>query len=119
MTRKPRKVQSHYGTAKIIGDSARRQAADLESSSIFSPMEAGKNPYFTSPVDVTVNSFRTRLADSDGLSAKACIDSLVQCGIIADDSARYVREVRYKQTKVKNKEDEKTVFEIVEVEDGN
>jgi hypothetical protein len=60
-------------------------------------------------------SYRSRLADADGISAKAAIDGLVMCGILADDSTKEIREIRYQQVKVKNISDEKTeiILEVV------
>jgi len=37
------------------------------------------------------------------------------CGILADDSTKEIREVRYRQVKVKNASDEKTEIVITEV----
>lgn len=77
-----------------------------------------KAPYepFAARVSVDVCSHRTCLADADGVSAKAILDGLVRCGLLPDDSAKYVTEVRYSQVKVKNKSDEKTVVTLTEVE---
>lgn len=46
---------------------------------------------------ISVHSKRKRLADPDGISAKAVIDGLRACGILVDDSAKYVKEVRFSQ----------------------
>ena len=73
-----------------------------------------KDEQFTSPVSITVRSYRTRQVDIDGISAKAIIDGLVNCGLLADDSPKYVTSVRYEQEKVKNASDEKTVVTITE-----
>jgi len=70
---------------------------------------------FTSPVSIDVCSYRTRPVDADGVSCKAILDGLVNCGLLQDDSAKYVTEVRYSQVKVKNREEEKTVITITEV----
>lgn len=59
---------------------------------------------FTSPVSITIHSARHRLADPDGISGKAAIDQLVISGILQDDSAQFVKEVRFRQTKVKGEE---------------
>lgn len=48
---------------------------------------------------IHVHSIRKRLADPDGVSAKACIDGLVLAGILADDSAKEVSKVTYSQEK--------------------
>ena len=59
---------------------------------------------------IHVHSKRTRLADPDGVSAKAVIDGLAKAGILRDDSAKYVKEVSYSQEH--SKEDE-TIIDIV------
>lgn len=58
---------------------------------------------------IVIHSFRKRLADPDGISAKAAIDGLVSNGLLKDDSAKYVKEVTYKQEKSKQ---DKTYIEI-------
>ena len=101
----PKNTEGYYGTAKIVGDSHSRKVANVEPATSGKPLEAGKDTGLAPPVDIVIHSFRARLADPDGVSAKAAIDELVRSGVIEDDSARFVREVRYRQTKVKNKED--------------
>jgi hypothetical protein len=59
-------------------------------------------------VRITVVSYRCRLADADGISAKYAIDGLVYAGIIKDDCLRYVSEVRQTQNKVKTRREERT-----------
>jgi hypothetical protein len=66
----------------------------------------GSNP----PYDIHVHSIRKRLADVDGISAKAAIDGLVKAGILADDSATYVKSIRFTQEKGS---EEKTIIEII------
>jgi hypothetical protein len=51
--------------------------------------------------NIKVHSIRTRLADPDGISAKAVIDGLRACGVFLDDSAEFVKEVRFSQEKGK------------------
>ena len=46
---------------------------------------------------IHVHSRRTRLADPDGISAKAAIDGLVEAGILESDSAKCVEEVSFSQ----------------------
>ena len=99
---------SKIGTATIIGSSNSVCTPNVESTACCTPLEAKKNPRFDSPVRITVVSYRQRLADSDGISAKAAIDGLVHCGVLADDSPKFVKEVRYRQVKVKSKEEEET-----------
>ena len=69
---------------------------------------------FKSPVEILIHSYRKRLCDVDGISAKAAIDGLVKCGILKDDTPKYVEEVRFKQTKIKSPAEEKTEIIIYE-----
>jgi len=61
-------------------------------------------PRFNSLVCITIHSYRKRLADPDGISAKAAIDGLVKAGILANDTTKQIEEVRFKQTKTKGEE---------------
>lgn len=99
-----------------VGPRVADRIADLERTASGESVEARKNPAFNSRVSITIVSFRMRLADSDGISGKAAIDGLVHAGIIGDDSAEYVEEVRYKQIKVATKEQQKTQIIIEAVE---
>ena len=101
-----------YGTARILGDRASDSAANVEPIARNEPIQAGRHPTFDTLVDIRIVSYRTRLADADGISGKAAIDGLVHAGVIRDDSPKEVREVSYAQIKVKNKEQEKTVIQI-------
>ena len=75
-------------------------------------------PRFNSQVCILVHSYRHRLADPDGISAKAAIDGIVRNGILTDDTAKQIEEVRFKQTKIPTKEKEKTIITIEEVGNG-
>jgi len=59
---------------------------------------------------IRVHSKRKRLADPDGISAKAVLDGLTKAGILVDDSAKYVKEVWFSQEKSK---EEETIIQIV------
>ena len=48
---------------------------------------------------IHVHSIRRRLADPDGISAKAAIDGIVHAGLLPDDSPQHVRAVTYSQEK--------------------
>lgn len=72
-------------------------------------------PAFDSRVCVTFVSYRYRYADPDGLSAKAVLDGVVKAGILSNDSAKEIEEVRYRQVKIKRPEKEKTVITIERV----
>lgn len=73
---------------------------------------------FNTSVHILVTSYRKRLADPDGICAKWAIDAICELGILSDDSAKEVAEVRYKQVKVKTESEERTVIRIEEVGDG-
>ena len=93
------------------------KVANVECTAFDEQMAAGKVPSFDSPVDLLVVSYRVRLAYPYGVSAKAAIDGCVHRGILRDDNARWVREVRYQQVKVKNQSEEKTLLIFVPVTD--
>ena len=78
-----------------------------------------KGPSFTASVSIAVHHYRCRLADPDGLSIKAALDGIVHCGILRDDSAKEITEIRHWQYKVKNADEERTEIIITEVvQDG-
>lgn len=110
-----RRKKGYYGTARILDDCATRQIADLERTVGDEQVRTSKGPAFDSPVSVRVHSYRCRLCDVDGVSGKALLDGLVHANVIADDSTKEVVEVLFKQTKVKNKSDEKVVVTVVRV----
>lgn len=105
----------YIGTAKVIGSCDSVCYANLESAFRNAPLEAKKGPRFDSPVRITVVSYRQRLCDADGVSAKAAIDGIVHSGVLTDDSPQFVKEVRYQQVKVKSKEEEQTQIIIEEI----
>lgn len=76
-------------------------------------METKDHKRLDPPVRIAIHSFRRRLCDADGVSAKAAIDGLVHSGLLENDDPSNVEEVRYYQTKVKNKEDEQTIIYIL------
>lgn len=61
-----------------------------------------------------IHSYRKRLADPDGVSAKAVIDGIVKAGILPDDSAQFIEQVSYSQEKAA---EEKTVITITYLPD--
>lgn len=74
--------------------------ADLESYLRNEPLAKEKVKRVDSPVRIHIHSKRKRLADADGVSAKALIDGLVLGGVLSDDSPREVTAVTYSQEKV-------------------
>ena len=91
-------------------------AADLEQAFSDASLGAQKMSRFNSPVCILIHSFRHRLGDPDGISAKAAIDGIVASGILADDTAKQIKEVRFKQTKIATSQDEKTEIIIEEAD---
>lgn len=82
----------------------------LESNTSDASLGTEKIKGYDSPVRVVIHSYRKRLTDADGISAKAAIDGLVKAGLLKDDSPKYVEEVTYRQYKSK---EEKTIIEII------
>jgi hypothetical protein len=92
------------------------EVADVESTFGNESFSAGEGPAFVARVSIEIISYRVRLADPSGISEKAAIDGLVNCGILADDSLREIQEpIIHRQVKVKNASDEKTEIVITEV----
>jgi len=79
-------------------------------------METKKDPGFNPRYDLHVHSIRKRLCDVDGISAKAAIDGIVKAGLLADDSAKNIREIKFTQEKCKSGEEEGTalMFTLIE-----
>ena len=61
-------------------------------------------------------SYRHRLLDVDNVFTKYVTDALVDCGVYEDDTPNIVTEVRSKQIKIANTEEEYTLIEIREAE---
>jgi len=93
------------------------KATDMERTAGDEPLEAGQGKAFGTPVNLLVISYRLRLADPDGVSAKAAIDGCVHRGILRDDNAKWIKEVRYQQVKVKNSSEEKTLLIFTPIEE--
>jgi hypothetical protein len=110
-----RRKKGFYGTASIINDRDPRQVTDLERTASDEQVETCGRAAFDSPVSIRIDSYRIRLADVDGISAKAVLDGLVLAKVIANDTTKEVKEVLFSQTKVKNKTEEKVVVTVVRV----
>jgi hypothetical protein len=109
------RTRTHRPAEAVDYDNDSGKASDVELPASRQSVAACKGAAFDSRVDIEIVSYRSRLADADGISAKAAIDGLVAAGILRDDSAKEVSEVRYRQVKVKNASDEKTEIVITEV----
>jgi len=107
--------EDYIGTAKII-NRITDQAPDVECVACDGPLQADAFTPFNSRVRIEIVSYRIRLADADGVSAKYAIDGLVNAGILKDDSTKYVEAVTYRQVKVKHKSQEQTELIIEEIE---
>jgi hypothetical protein len=77
------------------------QTADLESTSRHESVGKEARSGLDKKFRVRVHSRRARLADPDGVSAKAVIDGLVQAGVLPDDSAEFIEEIRFTQETAK------------------
>jgi len=95
-------------THRPAGDRPADRPANVERAAGNEPIRASKGAAFGSLCSITIVSYRTRLCDADGISAKAAIDGLTHCGVLQDDSPKEVSEVSYRQVKVKNVSEEKT-----------
>ena len=96
-------------THRPAGDNPTRKVTHLEPTVSDEPMAAGKGATFDTRISLEIISYRTRFADPSGISEKAAIDGLVNCGILRGDSLREIKEpIIHRQVKVKNISDEKT-----------
>lgn len=59
---------------------------------------------------IHINSRTHRLADPDGRSCKAVVDGLREAGLLEDDSAKFITEI--KQTQEITKGDEETIIDL-------
>lgn len=98
-----------------VRDRTANRHAKLEPALEHERMEADEGAAFDTPVDIYVNHYRTRLLDPSNCCIKAAEDAIVAGGVLRDDSAKEVREVRHRQIKVKDYEEEKTVVMIRKV----
>lgn len=96
----------------LVGAQPCAITAGLNSGLVKKGEMVGSKKTFSVPVRIHFHSQRRRFADPDGLSGKAVIDGLVHFGILEDDSAQFVSEVRFTQSKVPKGEPEKTVVVI-------
>lgn len=93
-----------------------REDAELERSASDEQVQKGQGPPLNPPVSLVVVNYRCRLCDADGVSAKAAIDGAVHRGLLPDDSAAHIQEVRSWQVKVGSQEQEKTLLVFIPIE---
>jgi hypothetical protein len=71
---------------------------------------------FNAPVSLEITDYRVKLCDTDGSCEKLLVDAIVSCGILQDDSAKYVAKIiKNAPIKVKNRDEEKTILVIEEI----
>ena len=99
--------------ASGVRHKASLRLTDLESAISDELLGAQKAPRFDSPCRIHVHSVRKRLADSDGVSAKAAIDGMERAGILPNDSTEFVKSTTYSQEKGK---EEQTIITISTIE---
>lgn len=98
------------GSARDGRKKAKRQASktpslavslsNLEQIAQHEQVAAKAIPPLHTQCRIHVHSKRVRLADADGISAKAAIDGAVYGGLLVDDSPQYVESVSFSQSKV-------------------
>ena len=96
------------------GGVPRPAVADVEPAAGHVPPGAHGREAAYPRVRLTVRSYRSRLADPDGVSVKAAIDGLVEAGVIPDDNAKVVVGLTIEQVRCKRAE-ERTVILVQEV----
>jgi len=87
--------------------------ADLESAVSHAPLGTQKGQGLDTPCRIHIHSRRYRLADPDGISAKAAIDGIVLAGVLPDDTAKQVEEITFSQEKISQSEIEETIIELI------
>jgi len=91
------------------------KSANVEPSPPPEPVAEKQAPHFTGPVRVCVVSYRKRLVDTDGVSAKYVIDSLVDGEVLQDDRAEDIQEITFCQIPVGSYEEERAEIIIEDI----
>jgi hypothetical protein len=73
------------------------QAPDVEPIASDESMGKKAPARLDTPVRVYCHTIGRRLGDCDGRSVKAVLDGMVKAGLLAGDSERFVKEVRFTQ----------------------
>lgn len=89
---------------------------NMEPSACVRSLEKKANPRLDTQgrMHLHIVSYRHRLADADGISAKALIDGIVLAEILEDDSPNIIQEVSYSQVKIPKVQPAKTIVEVYE-----
>ena len=99
------------------GDRDTSSASNMEQIDRNESVATEKDAGFNTQVCIHVHSIRYRLADVDGISAKACIDGIVNCGLLSSDTTKEIKDIKYTEELVRKPAGEKTVITIVEIDD--
>jgi hypothetical protein len=88
--------------------------ANVESVARNEPLAKKACPRFDKICNIHVHHKSNRSADPDGRSLKAAIDGLVETGILAGDSTKFIKKVTQSQEVVRGIEE--TIITITEAE---
>lgn len=97
-----RPSKSSKELAKRLRKQTRKQAKRWELIAENNLAKAYFSPMVSHQVTIDLCSYRKRLVDVDGVSAKSLIDGLVNSRVIEDDSVSFVECVTYRQVKAKS-----------------
>ena len=84
----------------------------MESNTSNEPVGKGETATSDSRLIIAVTSYRWGKHDPDGVSCKAVLDGLIQCGILRDDSTDEIQKICLRSKKAKKKAMERTTIEI-------
>lgn len=100
--RKPRKRNKNAVPLTNVEQAARHESLGTE-----------KHTPLATQCRLHIHSKRRRLVDSDGISTKAAIDSLVHAGLLEDDGPTFVdTSISFSQEKVSKDEIEETIIYV-------
>jgi len=87
-------------------------SSDVESGVVDEPEATHAVQAAVQRVDIRFCHYRRRLADPDNFATKHFVDGLVEAAVLPDDSPKFVNEVRHRQVKIPNWQEEHIEIEI-------
>lgn len=87
-------------------------SSNLESDSCNALLGAQEVKRLDTRVSINIHSRRYRLTDPDGISAKAVLDGMVKTGILADDTAKQIKQITFSQEQISKSKEEETIVTI-------
>ena len=81
------------------GREATPPSPDMEPDTCNAPLGAQEVEGRDTRACIHVHSVRKRLADPDGISAKAVIDGIVKAGLLENDTTKDIKEITFSQEK--------------------